>query len=189
VEGQADCDHPDAKIYRAHHRGDHTNIAATAAAQPVADGDDAQSADSGKPAKVNKGGRPKKDKEDDSLDLSGMFDMTSQQLEESYGNLGKLKPIMDIRAKHATIEEKRIKNLVRRGELIERSAVEDHIFSYFDMLQTRLLNDAPGTIASALKELFAGGAGLEVGRTEVTQVISTIIGTGQEEVAKRMAHV
>ena len=75
------------------------------------------------------------------------------------------------------ITEKRLKNRIRSGELVEREFVESMLFSLIDTSYARLLNDSPRTIAGRVVDASKSGETMEDMEDMVKSLISDQIVT------------
>ena len=87
------------------------------------------------------------------------------------------------------IREKQLKNKQLEKDVIPREYVKKHIISYLSVLQERMLQDAPRTIAARAKAMVEGNALLEEVTHTVHGLISDYIKDAKASVRKSLRNV
>jgi len=82
------------------------------------------------------------------------------------------------------IIEKRLKNSQTQGDLISREFVRNHVFSYIETANVRLLTDSPRTIAARVIEEVKAGKEKEDIETLIRDLISQQIKHVKEQVTR-----
>lgn len=82
--------------------------------------------------------------------LGSYADMTVRQLVEQFGTERAFKDWLEAHSKIEDVEQKRIRNQERRGELVSRDLVARTVFSAWEDSHRRLLSDIPRTLVARL---------------------------------------
>ena len=72
-----------------------------------------------------------------------LADLTVSQIVRRFGSLAQYEYFLKAAKTLEEVEERRLKNSERRGEVIPREYVETHLIGYIAGITQRLLNDAP----------------------------------------------
>jgi len=106
--------------------------------------------------------------------IAAFADWTLREIVERFGTDTAFKDLLQAAKTIEDVEDKRLRNAERRGELISRSLVEAHVFGLIEATFKRLLNDSPKTLASQIRSAVEAGS-----TTEKTEAIARDIITGQ----------
>jgi hypothetical protein len=90
-----------------------------------------------------------------------------------FGTDSRMKGWLDAVKKIEDVAEKRLKNSKAREEVVERSLVEKHVFSYLNTIQSRVLNDLPKTLSIKVENAVNTGSTLEDLETLIRNDISS----------------
>ncbi len=126
-------------------------------------------------------------------DMSGMDvdmfgNMTINQIlsqfgtETAFGEWVKMTKVLE------EIREKRIKNAKTQGELISREYVRTHMFGLIEIVNTRLLNDAPVSLAARVSQLVRAGEDDKSVEDFIRSEISTHIGALKSRMTTAVKH-
>ena len=104
--------------------------------------------------------------------LVNLMELTVGEIVEKYGSTSGFTAYLDMAKKREEILEKRLKNRKTSDESISRDFVRKYVFSTFESLFNRLLNDHPQTVTNRIIEAYEAGETKEHCTEITTQLIS-----------------
>lgn len=118
--------------------------------------------------------------------LERYADMTLRQIVNHFGTFGQFETMLKALKTIEDIQEKRIKNAERLGELISREFVANHVLGLINGLASRILNESAESIARKVPDIVkAGGTHNDV-RPLVLDILSSEIKSAKHKVEKRI---
>ena len=93
--------------------------------------------------------------------FENLFNCTLREIVDRFGSITGFGEYLSQEKRIEEIREKRLKNQKARGDLIERSFVQRHIFAHLEAAHHRLLNDSPMTITNRIIDEFEAGESKE----------------------------
>jgi len=106
-------------------------------------------------------------------DIRQFGDMTLREVVRRFGTEGRFLDWLNAMKRVEDLHEKRVKNEIVENTLVPRAYVSNHIFSLIEILNIRLLTDAPRTLAVRMIELVNAGETAEAVEDCARLVISS----------------
>lgn len=122
----------------------------------------------------------------DDQELAKFGDMKLKDILRHHGTMTQFKDLLSATKLIEDIIEKRIKNAKISGDLISREHVHTFIFGAIEVMNIRLLQDAPRTIAARVISAWESGETSEQVEVIICDLISSQLQSMKKEVTKGM---
>lgn len=119
-------------------------------------------------------------------DIAQLDDLTLRQVAQRFGHILGFKVYVENGVARERWREKKLRNDESDGRLIPRDLVEIHIMEALRDLNSRLLEDAPRTVASKVLSAARAGATLEEVERIFTDEMSSQLNPVKERIAKAL---
>lgn len=100
-------------------------------------------------------------------------DLTIREIADRWGTFHGFAAFLDAKKTIAETKKLELANAEKRGEVISRDMVRQHVFGNIEAVNKRLLGDAPRTIARRLYAMAKSGAPSEEAERTVRELISS----------------
>lgn len=122
----------------------------------------------------------------DESNLGAYADMTIREVVRRFGTERAFKDWLEAHKKIEDVEEKRIKNMELRGELVRRDFVVHTVFSAWEDSNRRLLSDVPRTVTARLYAAALSGIAKEESEEVVKDLISEALVAVKEAATRNL---
>lgn len=118
--------------------------------------------------------------------LEKYADMTLRQIVNHYGTFGQFEDMLKALKTIEDIQEKRIKNAERKGELIDRQFVKTHVLGLIKGMTSRLLGETVESISRKVPDIVKAGGDHNDVRPIVLDLMSSEIKAAVSKATRRL---